>query len=189
MPPKNTRWQDLTWSWACSTGQPASDLILDAAAQAAWPYAVLCAWTYLNDRDSAHDLMDHSVQNASDYLGRHPDTPIEKLTARIKSILRRRAKQIALKRSREFSHGSLVNLEQMYAGRPEIEQRVYANELLSQLSPFANSIVHWRWLEYSWREIAKELGMDHTAVRRAYFRELESVVRHLSRPGASSPWE
>jgi DNA-directed RNA polymerase specialized sigma24 family protein len=185
MPPKNTRWQDLTWSWAFSTGQPASDLILDAAAQAAWPYAVLCAWTYLNDRDAAHDLMDYAVQNASEYLERHPDRPVNTLAARIKSVLRRRAKQLAAKRSRELSLGSLADLEQMYTGRPEIEQRVYAKELLAHLSPFANSIVHWRWLEYSWREIAKELGMDHTAVRRAYFRELESVVRSLSRPGAS----
>lgn len=75
MPPKDTRWQDLTWSWAYSTGHPASDLILGAAAQAAWPYAVLCAWTYPNDRDAAHDLMDHAGQNASDYLGRHPGAP------------------------------------------------------------------------------------------------------------------
>jgi len=186
MPPKDTRWQDLTWSWAYSTGQPASDQALEAAAQAAWPYAVLCAWTYLNDHDAAHDLMDHAVQNASDYLGRHPGAPVGKLTARIKSVLRRRSKQLAAKQSRELSHGSLADLEQMYSGRPEIEQQVYAHELLARLSPFANSIVQWRWLEYSWREVAKELGMDHTAVRRAYFRELESVVRSLSRPGASA---
>lgn len=185
MPPKDTRWQDLTWSWASSTGQPASDQALDAAAQAAWPYAVLCAWTYLNDRDSAHDLMDHAVQNAADYLGRHPGRPVQKLTARIKSVLRRRAKQLVAKHNRELSHGSLADLEQMLAGKIEIEQRIYAYEVLAQLSPFANSIVHWRWLDYSWREIAKELDMDHTAVRRAYFRELESVVRSLSRPGAS----
>lgn len=127
--------------------------------------------------------MDYAVQNASDYLGRHPGRPVQKLTARIKSVLRRRPKQLAAKRSRELSHGSLADLEPMYAGRTDIEQRIYAYELLTQLSPFANSIVHWRWLEYSWREIAKELGMDHTAVRRAHFRELESLLRSLSRSG------
>ncbi|MFP5208519.1 MAG: hypothetical protein ACLGRW_04430 [Acidobacteriota bacterium] len=104
----------------------------------------------------------------------------------MKSVLRRRSKQLAAKRSRELSHGSLADLEPMYAERPEIEQRVYARELLTQLSPFANSIVHWRWLGYSWREIAKQLDMDHTAVRRAYFRELESVLQNLSRSGDSS---
>jgi DNA-directed RNA polymerase specialized sigma24 family protein len=158
---------------------------VEAAAQAAWPYALLCAWTYLHDHEAADDLMDHAVQNAVDYLGRHPNTPQDKLTARVKSVLRRRAKQLAAKRSRELSQGSLSDLEPMYAERPEIEQRVYARELLAQLSPFANSIVHWRWLGYSWREIAKQLDMDHTAVRRAYFRELESVLQDLSRSGDS----
>ena len=185
MPPNGPRWQDRTWSWAYSTGHPASDRVLEAAAQAAWPYALLCAWTYLYDHDAAHDLMDHAVHNAVDYLGRHPDALEDKLTARVKSVLRRRAKQLAAKRSRELSHGSLADLEPMYSERPEIEQRVYARELLTQLSPFANSIVHWRWLGYSWREIAKEFDMDHTAVRRAYFRELKSVLQNLSRSGDS----
>ena len=49
-------------------GHPASDQILDPAAKAAWPYALLCAWTYLNDRDSAHDLMDHAMRNARGYF-------------------------------------------------------------------------------------------------------------------------
>ena len=185
MPPHGPRWQDRTWSWAYSTGHPASDQVLEAAAQAAWPYARLCAWTYLNDHDAAHDLMDHAVHNAADYLGRHPDVLQEKLTARVKSVLRRHVKQLAAKRSRELSHGSLADLEPMYAERPEIEQRVYARELLAQLSPFANSIVHWRWMGYAWREIAKELDMDHTAVRRAYFRELKSVLQNLFRSGDS----
>ena len=130
--------------------------------------------------------MDHAVHNAVDYIGRHPDPLQDKLTARIKSVIRRRAQQLEAKSSRELSYGSLADLEPIYAEQPEIEQRVYANELLTLLSPFANSIVHWRWLGYSWREIAKQFDMDHTAVRRAYFRELESVLQNLSRSGDSS---
>lgn len=185
MPPKGRSWQELTWSWAYSTGHPASDQRLEAAAEAAWPYALLCAWTYLTDGDAAHDLMDHAVENASRYAIRHSDSTLDKLTSRIKSVLRRRAKQLAAKRSHELSYGSLFDLEQVYAGQPETEQRVYANELLARLSPFAQSIVHWRWLGYSWREIAGQLEMDHTAVRRAYFRELAAVLHSLSRPGDS----
>src|ERR1700735_2911033 len=106
MLPKGPSWQDLTWSWACSTGHPASDQALEAAAKAAWPFAMLCAWTYLNDRDVAHDLMDHAVQNVSDYISRHPDAPSNKLTARMKSVLRRRSKQLAAGRYRELQYGS-----------------------------------------------------------------------------------
>jgi DNA-directed RNA polymerase specialized sigma24 family protein len=71
----------------------------------------------------------------------------------------------------------------VYVGQSEAEQRVYANELFARLSPFAQSIMERRWLGYSWRKIAAHLDMDHTAVRRAYFRELEALRRALSQPG------
>jgi DNA-directed RNA polymerase specialized sigma24 family protein len=71
----------------------------------------------------------------------------------------------------------------LYADRAEAEQKVYAKELFARLSPFAQSILKWRWLGYTWREIARHLEMDHTAVRRAYFREMEALLKSLSRPG------
>jgi hypothetical protein len=183
MTPKCSIGQGLTWSWAYSTGHPASDQRLDAAAKAAWSYAALCAWTYLNDRDSAHDLMDHAVQKVARYAAHRPDSPPNKLTGRIKSAIRRRAKQLAAARSRELSYGSLLALENLYIGQPEAEQRVFANELLACLSPFAQSIARWRTVGYSWREIASQFQMDHTAIRRAYFREIEALVKSLSQPG------
>jgi DNA-directed RNA polymerase specialized sigma24 family protein len=129
--------------------------------------------------------MDHAVENASGYLARHPGAPFNKVRVRVKSEIRRRAKQIAARRKREDSYGSLRDLEAITASQPEIEQRIYANELFDQLSPFAQAIVDWRWHGYSWREIARDLEMDHTAVRRAYFRELESLLRNLYRTGES----
>jgi DNA-binding NarL/FixJ family response regulator len=183
MTPKCSIGQGLTWSWAYSTGHPASDQRLDAAAKAAWSYAVLCAWTYLNDQDSAHDLMDHAVQKVAGYAEHHPDSSPKKLTGHIKSAIRRRAKQLAAARSRELSYGSLFALEKLYIGQPEAEQRVFANEILARLSPFAQSIAKWRAVGYSWREIARQLQMDHTAIRRAYFREIEAMLKSLSQPG------
>jgi DNA-binding NarL/FixJ family response regulator len=183
MTPKCSIGQGLTWSWAYSTGHPASDQSLDAAAKAAWSYAVLCAWTYLNDQDSAHDLMDHAVQKVAGYAEHHPDSSPKKLTGHIKSAIRRRAKQLAAARSRELSYGSLLALEKLYIGQPEAEQRVFANEILARLSPFAQSIAKWRAVGYSWREIARQLQMDHTAIRRAYFREIEAMLKSLSQPG------
>ena len=98
-------------------------------------------------------------------------------------MIKRRARQQSAKRSRESQYGSLIDLEKLYIGQPEAEQRVYANEIFGRLSQFAQSIVEWRWLGYSWRQIAEELEMDHTAVRRAYFREVESLLQALSQPG------
>jgi len=100
MPPNGRRWQVLTWSWACTTGHPASDQVLEAA-NAAWPYAQLCAWTYLNDEDTAHELMDYAIQNATEYIGRHPSATPAKLGARIKSRIRRQAHWLANRQKRE----------------------------------------------------------------------------------------
>jgi hypothetical protein len=129
--------------------------------------------------------MDHAAQNASEYIARHPDVPPHKLTARIKSELRRRAKQLSAWRNHEFPCGSIDDLEHLLAIQPDIEQRIYANELFAHLSPFAQKIAHWRSLGYSWRKIERTLEMDHTLVERAYFRELKSLLRDLSRPGDS----
>jgi hypothetical protein len=183
MTPKCSIGQGLTWSWAYSTGHPASDQRLDAAAKAAWSYALLCAWTYLNDQDSAHDLMDLAVQKVAGYAACHPDSPPNKLAGRIKNALRRRAKQLAARRRHEVSYGSLAAFERLYSCQPESEQRVFAHELLARLPPFGQTIAKWRTVGYSWREIAGELQMDHTAIRRAYFREIEAMLKSLSQPG------
>jgi len=175
MPPTEPSWEELTWSWARSTGRQASDQMIEAAAKAAWPFAVLCAWIYLSDQSSAHELMDHAVSNASQYLIRHQDTSTDKLTARIRSVLKRRAQQIAAKHRNELPSGSMTDLEAMISGESRIEEQIYASQLLSFLSPFAQSIAQWRWHGYTWREIAQQLDTDHTVVRRAYLRELKSV--------------
>ena len=64
----------------------------------------------------------------------------------------------------------MYDMEHLLVGHPEAEQRAYARELFSRLSPTAQSIFNWRRLGYSWREIGGKLEMDHSAVRRAYFR-------------------
>ena len=109
-----------------------------------------------------------------------------KLASRIKSVIKRRAQQQSAKRRLEIPHGSLIDMEKLYIGQPEAEQRVYGRELLERLSPVAQSIVKWRALGYSWRTIAEELEMDHTAVRRAYIREMELLLHDLSQPGELS---
>jgi DNA-directed RNA polymerase specialized sigma24 family protein len=185
MTPNGRNGKELTWSWAYSTGHPASDQKLEAAAHAAWPYAYLCAWTHLNDHDAAVDLMDHAVHNAFRYLARHSDTTEQKLTARIKSVIRRRARQLAAKRGRELPSGSMRDMERMHVGHSDAEQRAYAAEVIARLSPTARSIFDWRLLGYSWREIGEKLEMDYSALRRAYFRELELVLRSLSSSGDS----
>jgi DNA-directed RNA polymerase specialized sigma24 family protein len=185
MPPHDRIWEELTWSWVCSGKNPALNQKLDAAAKAAWPYARLCGWSYLRDQDVAHDLMQHAVEKACDYLTRHANVSKEKLTVHIQSAIRRHARQLASKKKAELACGSWSDLAEFSATHPDAEQKVYVQEVLSRLSPFAQSIVRWRWLGFSWREIAAELKIDHTVVRRAYLREVGSLVSRLSQPGGN----
>jgi hypothetical protein len=55
--------------------------------------------------------MDHAVQNAFDYVGRHTDCPDKKLSWRIKGVIKRRARQQSAKKSREIQFGSLLDLK------------------------------------------------------------------------------
>jgi len=186
MPPSEPQWEELTWSWAYATGHRTSDQRLEPAAKAAWPYALLCAWSYLNDRDAAHDLMEHAVCKAGEYLARHPDLPDQKLVGHLKSFLRRRAKQIARSRRREIASGLLPELEHLLVGSSDAEEQTIAKEMLARLSPVTQVVFKRRDFGYTWREIAAELELDHTVLRRAYFRELKSLLRSVS-PSGESP--
>ena len=79
------------------------------------------------------------------------------------------------------------DMEQLHVGHPEAEQRAYARQLFSRLSPTAQSIFDWRWLGYSWREIGGKLEMDHSAVPVSYThldvykrQNLRSVLEEMS---------
>jgi DNA-directed RNA polymerase specialized sigma24 family protein len=123
--------------------------------------------------------MDHAIHTTSEYIRNHSDVLTENLTVRLKDIIRSRAKRLATKNNREVPFGSLSELEKMLAVPPEAEQMAIASELFERLSPFTQSVVHWRLLGYSWREIGQQLEMHHTVVRRACLRELESVLHGI----------
>jgi DNA-directed RNA polymerase specialized sigma24 family protein len=129
--------------------------------------------------------MDHAIHTASEYMRDHADVLAEHLVVRLKDIIRSRAKRIAAKSSREVSLGSLSELEKMLAVPPQAEQMAIASELFGRLSPFTQSVVRWRLLGYSWREIGQQLEMHHTAIRRAYLRELESLLESVPLRGGT----
>jgi len=116
----------------------------------------VCTWTYLNDQPAAHDIMDHAVENASGYIARHPDFSDKKLLSRIKSVLKRRARQIATKQRREILYGLFVDMEDLYVVQPEVEQRIYAYELFERLSPLHKQL--WtgvRWIILGGRSLQR----------------------------------
>ena len=139
----------------------------------------------MNDHDTAYDLMDHAIQNTTEYIARHPSVTSVKVKARVKSEIRRQAQCLARRQRREYPNGLATDLEVMSVCQPDIEQHTYATEIFAGLSPFAQGIINRRWHGYSWREIGRDLEMDYSEVRKAYFRELGSLLRDLARPGDS----
>jgi hypothetical protein len=107
---------------------------LEAAANAAWPYALLCAWTFLDDHAAAYDLMDHAIQNSTEYVARHPNATSVKVRARVKSEIRRHAKYQVNRQRREYPNGLAADFEAMCACQPDIEQHTYATEIFAGLA-------------------------------------------------------
>jgi hypothetical protein len=64
MQPHGRIWQELTWSWAYSTGHPTSDQRLEAAAKTAWNRSQASHLTIrLRNRDGDRLGMDIQTQN------------------------------------------------------------------------------------------------------------------------------
>ena len=149
----------------------------------AWPYACYCARRYLHDPDAAYDLMDAAVANAEQYYMRFEGsrTPAQ-LLHRLLSVLKRLSKQ-AVKRRREVPSGLLLDLEllpQNLASKADVEQELYVAQMLARLTERSRLITYWRMEGYTWRQIADQLGADHTTVRRAYRRELRALFDVIS---------
>jgi DNA-binding NarL/FixJ family response regulator len=173
---------ELFGTWPSLTGQNEMDRVLRSAAIALWPYARFCAWSYLYDENHAYDLMDESLANVSAYLLRHRPPPTEaKVYARLRSVLTRLVKQEARNR-RELLVGGLFDLEQHAAasglvGAHEIENEVLVQEILPRLSPSAQRIAGLVAMGYSWREIGRQLRIDHQTVHRSFLREVNFALK------------
>lgn len=173
---------ELFGAWPSLTGQDEIDRLLRSTAIALWPYARFCAWSYLYDEDYAYDLMDQSLTNISAYVLRLRPPPTEaKIYARLRSVVSRMAKQEARHR-RELLVGSLSDLEQhaatnSFSSKGQIENEVLLQEILPRLSPSAQRIAGLVAMGYSWREIGRQLRIDHQTVHRSFLREVNFALK------------
>lgn len=179
--------QRSPWVWIQAGISPAASRDLEAAAEATWRYAVYCAWSYLNDRDAAYDLMDYAMEKMCKYIGRSSSQlRTGKLSSRFHSLVKRRAKQLARRRQTEVALGTLADLANLYQNlkqQPHEEQRLYVQEVLDKISPQARAVAAWRMMGYSWRWIGSNLGIEHSNLRRAFLREVLAALKTSSGGG------
>ena len=167
------------WKWEASLDGTLRATLL-AAAESSWPYARHCAWSYLNDVTFAAEILEESLGVVRSYAVRvSPSPPVQKLTARLRSQIRRVAKQRA-KRLKEEPTGFLHDLDLFVrADHPDPTDLLYLEEVLNLLSPQAKEVAGWIRTGYSWREVGKLSGIDHTVIRRAFRRETDAALAQL----------
>ncbi|MGB8479523.1 MAG: hypothetical protein WCE63_11865 [Acidobacteriaceae bacterium] len=173
---------DPLWKWHGSLDEGLRNK-LAAAVRATWSYACLSAWSYLHDEAMAAEIMEDAVEIVRAYALRAPSSPsVEKITARLRSQVRRRTKQLANRRRKEGYAGSLQDLE-MYApsSNPDPTELLLLNQVLNLLSPQAKEVAEWIRMGYSWREIGKTFGIDHSSIRLAFRREVDAVLIQMGR--------
>jgi DNA-binding NarL/FixJ family response regulator len=155
-----------------------------AAVQTTWSYAQLSAWTYLHDEALGADIMEAAIKVIYSYAQRtSPMPPVEKLTARLRSQIRRVAKQMANRRRKEENAGSVRDLELAYnpSVTPDPTDTLLIKEVLDLLSPRAREVATWIWMGYSWREIGQTVDVDHNSIRLAFHRETDAALTRLGR--------
>ena len=173
---------DPLWRWHDSLDEQLRSK-LTAAVQATRSYAHLSAWSYLHDETMALEIMEEALDVVRSYALRASSSPSQaKLTARLRSQVRRVTKQRANRSRREGYSGGLRDLE-MYtaANNPDPTDALLLEEVLKLLSPQAKEIATWIWMGYSWRDIGKTFGIDHNAVRLAFRRETSAALIQLGR--------
>jgi len=112
-----------------------------------------------------------------------PRPSAEKLTARLRSQVRRVTKQMANRRRKEEAVGSAHDLELNCASTdsPDPTDVMLIQEVLDLLSPQAREVAVWLWMGYSWREIGKTFEVDHNSIRLAFRREADAALERLGR--------
>ena len=169
------------WRFEASLDESLKTKLLTAA-EHCWPYANLNAWSYLRDHTLATEIVEEALGVVHGYALRSSPAPtVEKLTARLRSQIRRVTKQRA-NRFKEEPSGSLLELE-MYSriDSPDPTDLLYLEQVLKLLSPQAKEVASWIRTGYSWREIGRLSGVDHNSIRKAFRREADAALIELGR--------
>lgn len=177
----NTYKADPLWKWRDSLTEELQ-AGLRAAYEEVLPFARYTSWSYLHDGTLAAELLEAAMDSIYPFaLKSSPAPPIAKLAARLRSQVRRVAKQRANRQSKEECAGSLHDMERnhLISETLDVNEMILIKEIVGRLSPEARNIATWIWMGYSWREIGKTLDIDQDSIRLAFRREADRVLSEL----------
>ena len=170
---------DPLWRWKSSLDRAPKERLLQAV-EANRPFARATAWSYLSDERLGEELIERALEPVQRFAAQTTPTPsVEKLTARLRSQIRRVAKQ-QKHQVKEVHKGSLQELELLSTPEsPDPEIRLFLEEIVRTLSPKAREVASYIRLGYTWRDIGETLGVDHSAIRKAFRRETDAALVKL----------
>jgi DNA-directed RNA polymerase specialized sigma24 family protein len=172
---------DALWKWRDSLREELQPRLMTAYEEVL-PFARYSAWSFLHDGALANELLEEAMESVHAYaLKTSPPPATSKLAARLRSQVRRVAKQRANRQSKEDCVGSLLDMERdhLMAETNDLTEMVLIKEIVGRLSPEARKIATWIWMGYSWREIGKTLDIDQNSIRLAFRREADRVLSEL----------
>lgn len=172
---------DPLWRWTSSLDRAQKETLLQAV-DANRAFARATAWSYLHDEQLGGELIERALESVHRFAANTTPAPsVAKLTSRLRSQIRRVAKQQE-RRVKELHKGSLRDLELLStAATPDPVEYLFLEEVVGNLSPQGREVASYIRLGYTWRDIGTFLGVDHSALRKSFRRETDAALVKLGR--------
>jgi predicted regulator of amino acid metabolism with ACT domain len=79
---------------------------------------------------------------------------------------------------RRFESEAHLDLE-WQAQATNVERRVLLNQIVRAMDDWTRNVFEWLTLDYSFKEIAQHLGMNHKVLRNKYDRHIRALIRQI----------
>jgi hypothetical protein len=174
------------------TGRPFRPDVREAAHRV-WKGVRLKAQEILGDPGDAAEVLESSVKSISRYLDKnnvplHSADPGGLLTLACYRALRRLARR---QWRIEFVGGSseLAEILRVPDWRDEIDRRLFLEELARELDMKNRGILRLKIAGYDWKEIASIVGMNASAVRQGFWRDVRKAHLRLLHAGYTTRFD
>jgi len=170
----------VLWKWEDSLDESLRQQLLSAV-ESTWSFAHMTAWSYLHDEARGPELIEKALEPIRSFaLNSSPRPTTQKLTARLRSQVRRVAKQLKNQIKEDFEGGSL-ELDAYAASPIDPVEVLFFEQIVRELSPQAKDVAKYIRMGYTWREIGETLGVDYSAIHKSFRREMDAILIKLGR--------
>lgn len=171
------------WLRAANGDHPIDPTVINVAKEN-WPWTFRLAEQDLHDGACALEIVERTAIEVSKRLQEQPEVG-RHLTAYYRTAFTNRIRRIAARNSRLHYEGSPQDLETNYKatapnGIKLFEDRMVLGALLPHTTEKVRRILRYRLLDYSWKEIAQQLGIAEKQAKSRFYYGIQSAHQRLS---------